>query len=157
MTSSQPPDAAAPDKEYRERVRTEIHRLRTYFARQLTIYRAARVVTIVSAALVPVLATADQVPRWVLGILGAIAVVTEGIQGLYQFRLSALNAMRTANNLERVLNKYMTAVAPYEGSSQQAFPVFVQDIEAIRANADDAFLQTWQGAEIPLEASKIRA
>jgi hypothetical protein len=123
----------------------------------LTYYRVARVTTIVSAALVPVLAVADQVPRWVLGILGGVAVITEGIQGLYQFRLAALNAMKTANDLERVLNKYMTAVEPYEGSSQQAFPVFVNDIEAIRANADSAFLQTWQGAEVPSETSTTRA
>jgi hypothetical protein len=127
-------------------------RLRAYFARQITRYRVARSVVIVSAALVPVLATATTVPRWVLAVFGALAAVTEGIQEVYQYRASALNAMRTANALERVLNKYMTAVTPYEGSGSQSFSVFVRDIEAIRNDADKAFLQTWQAAEARHEA-----
>lgn len=136
------------DVEYAEAVHAEIRRLWKYFGKQMTRYRVARTIVIVSAALVPVLATAPQVPRWVLGVFGAVAVVTEGIQGLYQFRTSALNAMRTGNALERVLNKYMTAVTPYEGAAEKAFPVFVKDIEAIRETADEAFLQTWQAGEV---------
>lgn len=69
------------------------------------------------------------------GGFGGLAVVTEGIQGLYQFHASALNAMRTANALERVLNRYMTAVTPYDGPLARAFPVFVEDVEAIRETA----------------------
>lgn len=84
-------------------MRKEIRGLRTHFARQITRYRIARSIVIVSAALVPVLATAAEVPRWVLGGFGALAAVIEGMQGLFQYRASALNAMRTANALERVL------------------------------------------------------
>jgi len=137
----------APQDQYTDAVRNEIQGLRAYFARQITRYRVARTVVIVSAALVPVLATATLVPRWVLAAFGALAAVTEGIQALYQYRTSALNAMGTANALERVLNKYMTAVAPYDGPVSQSFPVFVKDIEAIRAGTDKAFLQTWEMAE----------
>ena len=129
-------------------MRKEIRGLRTYFARQITRYRIARSIVIVSAALVPVLATAAEVPRWVLGGFGALAAVIEGMQGLFQYRASALNAMRTANALERVLNKYMTAVTPYEGPVIESFPVLVRDIEKIRKDADAAFLHTWQAAEI---------
>src|SRR6266536_2192705 len=130
--------------QYREGVRGEIRRLQTYFARQLTRYRVARTVVIVSAALVPVLATVTVVPRWVLAAFGAVAEAAEGIQGLYQFHKSALNAMATANALERVLNRYMTAVAPYTGPIEQAFPLLVDEIETIRNTADETFLQTWQ-------------
>jgi hypothetical protein len=42
----------------------------------------------------------------------------------------------------------MTAVAPYDGAPSESFPVFVKDIEAIRADTDKAFLQTWQAAEV---------
>jgi hypothetical protein len=121
--------------------------LRAYFSKQLTRYRICRSVVLISAALVPVLATATQVPRWVLAVFGALAAVVEGIQSLYQYKTSALNAMRTANALERVLNKYMTAIAPYEGPVDQAFPKFVRDIEDIRSDADKSFLQAWQGAD----------
>jgi hypothetical protein len=142
------PVARTPDTEYTQAVRAEIHRLGSYFGKQMTRYRVARAIVIVSAALVPVLAVVSQVPRWALGVLGAVAVVTEGIQELYQFRTAALTAMRTANALERALNKYMTAVTPYEGAAEKAFPVLVQDIEAIRETADEAFLQTWQRGKI---------
>jgi hypothetical protein len=141
-------DTRPPHDQYTDAVRNEIRRLQAYFARQITRYRIARTVIIISAALVPVLATATQVPRWVLAAFGALAAVTEGIRELYQLRTSALNAMRTANALERVLNKYMTAVAPYDGTISQSFPIFVRDVEAIRADTDKAFLQTWQAAEV---------
>jgi len=73
----------------------------------------------------------------------------EGIQGLFQFRRSALDAMKTANEMERALNRYMTAIDPYQGSPTAAFPLFVADIEAMRKAADDAFLQTWQATTSP--------
>jgi len=56
--------------------------------------------------------------------------------------------MKTANALERVLNKYMTSVTPYARSVSESFPVFVRDIETIRQGADEAFLHTWQAAGI---------
>lgn len=139
--------APAPDAQYTGAVRNEIRTLQGYFSRQITRYRIFRSIVIISAALVPVLATAAPVPRWVLAAFGALAAATEGMQGLFQFRASALNAMRTANALERVLNKYMTSVAPYQGPVNESFPVFVQEIERIRNDADEAFLHTWQAAE----------
>jgi len=139
--------APAPDAQYTEAVRNEIRALQDYFSRQITRYRIFRSIVIISAALVPVLATATSVPRWVLAAFGALAAATEGMQVLFQFRASALNAMRTANALERVLNKYMTSVAPYQGPVNESFPVFVQEIERIRNDADEAFLHTWQAAE----------
>ena len=151
MTNNHPVGSAtgppAPADQYTQAVRNEIRALQGYFSRQITRYRIFRSVVIISAALVPVLATAASVPRWVLAAFGALAAATEGLQGLFQFRASALNAMRTANALERVLNKYMTAAAPYEGPVNQSFPVFVEEIERIRNDADEAFLHTWQAAE----------
>jgi hypothetical protein len=117
-----------------------------YFNRQITRYRIGHVVAIMTAAAVPVLAAVASAPRWSLGLLGAIAAVTEGIQGLFQFRRSGLNAMKKRNELERALNRYLTAVDPYAGPAESAFPVFVADIEAIRKAADEAFLQTWQAS-----------
>jgi hypothetical protein len=107
-------------------------------------YRAGRGVVIVTAALIPVLATVTTVPRWVLGLFGAIAVIAEGLQGLFQFQRAALNAMKTSNDLERTLNRYMTAIDPYQGPPNVAFPLFVRDAETIREAADDAFLKIWQ-------------
>jgi hypothetical protein len=138
-----------PQDEYIQGVREDIKQHRAYFSRQMTRYRAARIVVIVTAALVPVLAAVGGVPRWALGLLGAIAAITEGVQGLFQFRRSALDAMKTCNELERTLNRYLTAIDPYQGSPDTAFPLFVAEIEAIRKAADDAFLQTWQATASP--------
>jgi hypothetical protein len=135
--------ALSPEAQYIERVRAEIKADTAYFSRQLTRYRIGRVITIVAVTAVPVLATATQVPRLVLGLLGAIAAVTEGTQELFQFKRSALNAMRKANELERILNKYLTALGRYR-DPHTAFQHFAEDIEGIRKTADDAFLQTWQ-------------
>lgn len=149
MTSSSSQPDRTPQDEYIEGIRREKEQYRVYFSRQIIRYRAARIVVIVTAALVPVLATVTTVPRWVLGLLGAIAAVTESVQGLFQFRRSALNAMKTCNELERVLNRYMTAIDPYQGPPDTTFPLLVEHIEAIRKTADEAFLQTWQATTSP--------
>ena len=152
MTSSEAPSsssaARSPADQYTDGVREEIRQLGAYFAKQINRYRAARVLVILSAALVPVLAAVSAVPRWVLGIFGALAVAAEGIQQLYQFHRSALNAMSTANALERVLNAYMTGTGRYAGSVNQVFPLLVEDVEKLRGAADKAFLETWQVAAI---------
>lgn len=136
----------SPADDYTDKVRGEIRVLRGYFARQLTWYRTLRTVVIVSAGAVPVLAAISSVPRWTLGLLGALAVMAEGFQQLYQFRLSALNAVKTANELERELNLYLLAAPPYATIASDAFPRFAAKVEEIRREADRAILETWQRA-----------
>lgn len=143
-TSSGSQPARTPEEQFIEGVRGEIKQHRAYFNKQMRLYRYGRVAVIVTAAGVPVLATVTAVPRWVLGLLGAIAVAIESVQGLYQFHRSALNAMKASNDLERVLNRYMTAIGPYQGPPSVAFSVFATEIESIRAATDDAFLRVWQ-------------
>ena len=147
-TSSGNQPAGTPEDQYIERVRAEIRADTAYFNKQMTRYRLGHSTAIIAAALVSVLATATVVPRLVLGLLGAIAAVAEGIQGLFQYRRSALNAMKKCNELERVLNKYMTAIGRY-GEPDTAFRHLAEDIEEIRKAADDAFLQTWQATTSP--------
>lgn len=147
--------ARTPEDEYIEGIRAEIRADTAYFNKQLTRYRLARVIVIVAAATIPVLAAVPVVPRWVLGLLGAIAATAEGIQGLFQYRRSALNAMKKRNELERVLNKYMTAIGSYHEPST-AFQHLVEDIEVIRKAADDAFLQTWQATTPALPSPEER-
>lgn len=115
-----------------------------YFRHQILCFRVARIAVIVAAGLVPVLASVTTTPRWTLAALGGLAAAIEAIQSLFQFQKSALNAMQTANRMERTLNKYMTAIGPYAASNDQAFPRFVKDIEAIREDADKAFFHTWE-------------
>jgi hypothetical protein len=141
--SSGSQSASTPEDHYIALIRDEIKADTTYFSRQMFRYRCGRSTAIIAAALVPVLATVAAVPRWALGALGAIAAISEGVQSLFQYRRSALNAMKKCNELERVLNKYMTATGRYQ-SPDTAFRHLAEDVEAIRQAADNAFLQTWQ-------------
>ena len=128
---------------FRKEVVAEIAAQQAYFARQLKRHRQARVVVLVSAGLVPVLTPVDVVPRYVLGVLGAIAAITEALIQLYRWRDSAVAAQRTANALETQLNLYRTATEPYHEELDLAFHKFVVTIETIRSSAAQNFAGIW--------------
>jgi hypothetical protein len=129
------------DAEYLDLVRSEIVQLRRFFTKKLNQYRTARAVVIVCAAMVPILAGVDSAPRWLLGIFGGLAAIMGAVQELYQPRRTASAARKTAIALERTLNKYVSAVAPFDGPMSLAFPCFVDRIEAIRDRID---LEAWE-------------
>jgi hypothetical protein len=105
-------------------------------------------VVIVAAGAVPVLATVSDVPRWALGVLGAIAAAAEALQQLFQYRRSALQAMVAHNDLERELRLYLIAVDPYAvGDDDAAFRKLTARVERIRQRTEVAFLDTWQRDE----------
>jgi hypothetical protein len=129
------------DAEYIELVRSEIVRLRRFFTKKLNQYRAARAVVIICAALVPILAAVESTPRWLLGVFGGTAAIMGAVQELYQPRRTASAARKTSIALELTLNKYVSAVAPFDGPISLAFPCFVDRIEAIRDRID---LEAWE-------------
>src|SRR5262249_25576810 len=94
VINSQPEGIGSPSatEQYEAGVQNEIRQLRMYFIKRITRYRAVQTIVIISAALVPVLASTSVAPRWVLAAFGALAAAVEGIQGLYQLRSSALNS-----------------------------------------------------------------
>jgi hypothetical protein len=134
--------------EYLDQLRKEIVGHSRYFVRQIRLYRYLRVVVIVAAGAVPVLATVPGVPRWTLGMLGAIAAAAEAVQQLFQYRRSALQAMVAGNDLERELRLYLIAADPYAVSDDDAaFQKLTARVERIRRRAEAAFLDTWQRDE----------
>lgn len=145
-TVPQAPASNKSETEFEAGVRNEIQVLRGYFTRQLQRYRWSRAIVIISAALVPILAAAPVIPRWVLAALGAIAAATEAIAQLFQLRRSGLEAMRTSNALERQLTRYMASIDPYGRDVPDAFDRFAIKVEEIREAADKAFYDTWQDA-----------
>jgi Protein of unknown function (DUF4231) len=135
------PSEHSVDAEYLDLVRSEIVRLRRFFTKKLNQYRTVRAVVIVSAALVPILAAVESTPRWLLGLFGGAAAIMGAVQELYQPRRTASAARKTAIALELTLNKYVSAVAPFDGPVSLAFPCFVDRIEAIRDRID---LEAWE-------------
>jgi hypothetical protein len=124
-------------------VLADIRQQGDYSASQLRRHRFVRAVVILSGAAVPVLASVSAVPRYVLGLVGAIAVVAEGFGQLFQFLQSAITAMSTANALEREVNLLSVAAGPYAGPRDQAFARFAVTVEEIRKAGDQAFREVW--------------
>jgi hypothetical protein len=105
-----------------ERVQTRLaEELRWYDARARNNqrwYRAIKVVQLVAAALVPVMAGIG-VSAWITGGLGSVIVVLEGVQQLYQFQEHWIAYRSTWEGLRREhhlydarAGDYATAVSP---------------------------------------------
>jgi hypothetical protein len=137
-------------EDYEQRVRDEIKKLGAYSSRQQVRYRWARVVVIISAGSVPVLAAVPGAPKWLLGLVGAVAAAVAAIEQVFQLRRTSLNAMKTANELERELNRYLAGVREYaadpsEPNAQHAVDShFIERVEDIRESADHALVDIWQ-------------
>jgi protein-S-isoprenylcysteine O-methyltransferase Ste14 len=75
-------------------------------------FRALKVAQIVLAALIPVLAAADAT-GWVLGALGALVVVLEGLQQLFQFQQNWTSYRSTCEALKHQKYLYLAHAGPY--------------------------------------------
>jgi hypothetical protein len=71
-----------------------------------------KVVQIVSAALIPVLATAS-LPTWVAGGLGALIVVLESVQQLFQFHSNWTHYRSTSEALKHEKYLYLAGAGAY--------------------------------------------
>jgi hypothetical protein len=76
-------------------------------------FKAIKVSQIVVAAIVPVLAAVAQVPRWVLGALGAAVVVLEGLQQLFQYQQNWITYRSTCEALKHEKFLYLADAGPY--------------------------------------------
>jgi hypothetical protein len=99
-----------------ERVRTRLAvELRWYDARardNQRWYRAIKVVQLIAAALVPVMAGVG-VSAWITGGLGSVIVVLEGVQQLYQFQEHWIAYRSTWEGLRREQNLYEARASDY--------------------------------------------
>jgi Protein of unknown function (DUF4231) len=76
-------------------------------------YMGMKVLQLVAAALVPVVASVHAAV-WVTGGLGALVVVLEGIQQLGQFHANWINYRATAEELNHEKYLYLATSGPYE-------------------------------------------
>lgn len=78
-------------------------------------YQWLKVAQIVIAAAIPVVAAAGA-SATVAGALGAVVVVLEGLQQLFQFQQNWISYRVTAEALKREKFLYLAAAGPYEGA-----------------------------------------
>ena len=80
-------------------------------------YQWLKVAQLVIAAAIPVVAAAGA-SATVAGALGAVVVVLEGLQQLFQFQQNWISYRVTAEALKREKFLYLAGAGPYEGAEQ---------------------------------------
>jgi len=116
LTSSRPasgadadaPTSSASWQRLEEQIRWYSHGAR----RNKRWYLRIKVVQIVSAAAIPVLA-ATSLPTWVAGALGALIVVLESIQQLFQFHSNWTHYRSTSEALKHEKYLYLAQAGAY--------------------------------------------
>jgi len=111
-------------------------------------YKSLKVVVIVVAASIPVLSginlpsfLPDGMLRWVLGALGALVAVIEGIQQVYQFHANWISYRATCEGLKREKFLYLAKAGPYAAGDSDV--LLAERIESLisQENAKWASLQ----------------
>ena len=102
-------------------------------------YLGLKVAQIVVAASIPVVAAAGASAA-VAGGLGALVVVLEGLQQLFQFQQSWVGYRGTAEALARERSLYLASVGPYEPSGRRE-ATLAERVEQILAQERDSWTE----------------
>jgi len=124
----EPPDALGPPAapgslEERQsgpawtRLLGQLHWYDTKSAHHKNWFQRLKVIQIVTAAVIPVGAGAGA-PAWGIGALGALIVVLEGLQQLFQFQQNWVSYRATAEALKHEQLLYLMGAGPYGGTSR---------------------------------------
>ena len=92
-------------------------------------FKVLKVAQIVLAALIPVLAAADAA-HWVLGALGALVVVLEGIQQLFQFQQNWVSYRSTCEALKHQKFLFLAGAGPYAHTTRRE-ALLAERVEAL--------------------------
>lgn len=82
-------------------------------------FQRLKVIQIVAAAAIPVAAGAGA-PAWFVGAAGALIVVLEGLQQLFQFQQNWVTYRATAEALKHEQLLYLMGAGPYAGARRPA-------------------------------------
>jgi len=95
-------------------------------------YKRLRLVEIIAAAAIPLLAGYSQASGYVvmtIGVLGLIVAVLAGIVSLYRFQENWTEYRAVAESLKQERYLYLARAEPYSGD--QPFELLVQRVEAL--------------------------
>jgi Protein of unknown function (DUF4231) len=103
--------------------------------RNQRLYKWLKITVIVLAALIPLLSGLDipsptGVPKWVLGVLGALIAIIEGIQQVNQYHASWISYRSTAEALKHEKFLYLGKAGPYL-TAIDARALLAERVEAI--------------------------
>ena len=118
-------------------------------------FKRLRVLEIVAAAIIPLLAgQATATPPsasfpWIVGGLGAAVAVVAGVLALFRFQENWIQYRATAEALRREKFLYLTRAEPY--ARAEPFGLLVQRVEAVLGSENAAWVQA-QSASTPSQA-----
>jgi hypothetical protein len=137
-------DSAGMGKQRRDFVWRIIHELvslRETYNERIRRYRLLRTIALGTGAAVPVVASIPTAPRWVIAMLGAIAVFFEGINQVSRPHEQALLQIGLFGNLNRELDDFLNCSGAYVGKNDDdRFTLFVEQVSKLRGETDSALL-----------------
>ena len=109
-------------------------------------FRIMRIVEIVAAASIPLLAGYTDLPpaKIIVGCLGLLVAVIAGVLGLYQFQELWTGYRSTCEALKQEKYLFLTKTEPY--NQNDSFPLFVQRIENLIAKEHTSWIQNMRAA-----------
>ncbi len=114
-------------------------------------YHGLKIVTIVSAGAIPVLAAAS-IPPIVSAVLGAVILGIEGLQQLFKYHETWISYRSTAEDLKREKSLFLAGAGPYR-LSRDAAALLVERVESRIATETNA----WRQLQEELLAAESRA
>jgi hypothetical protein len=116
-------------------------------------YKSLKLAVIVIAALIPLLSASPQipftqfeVPRFVLGALGAAIAVIEGVQQLNQYQANWISYRSTCEALKHEKYLYLAKAGPYAAASD-THALLAERVESLVSQEHAKWASTQTSAE----------
>jgi Protein of unknown function (DUF4231) len=113
-------------------------------------FKVLKIAVIASAAVIPLLA-AFALPPWVVGALGVIIAVTEGVQQLNQYHANWIAYRSTCETLKHEKFLYLGKAGPY-AASRNPHSLLAERIESMVSQEH----AKWASAQEKMERSEER-
>lgn len=104
-------------------------------------FRRLRIVEIIAAALIPLLAAYANLDllKIVVAFLGLVIAVIAGVLGLFQFQENWTNYRNSCESLKQEKYLFLTKSEPYH--QKDPFPIFVQRVEGMMSKERSTWAQ----------------
>lgn len=116
-----------------ERLDDQIRWYENHSSRQRRSFYCLKVVTVVAAAVIPLLSVVlanDYLSKSMTSSLGALIVITEGIQQLFQLQTNWILYRSTSEGLKREKYLYLGKAGPY-ADLERAHPLLAERVESL--------------------------
>lgn len=118
-------------------------------------YKRLRLIEIVAAATIPLLAGYSQ-QSWlvgvIIGVMGLIVAVLAGVMGLYRFQENWNEYRAMAESLKQEKYLYLARAEPYDGA--QPFELLVQRVESLLKSETTDWAQRMRDAGAAEQAER---